>query len=108
MTHENAFRILELNVSKTLGEAVFAHEIIKEVSPHWPGIGKYIGMVDDEKNILFNLGENFSCFDYYDKQSWQNCRVYGDEIPLATNRISFVNNLQYAHEQGYSKDISWK
>lgn len=108
MSHENAIKILELNVPKKMGEAVFAHEVVREVSPHWPGIGKYIGVIDDEKEILMQTGSDFSCFDYYDRQSWQKNRIYGDEISLATNRIALVNNLKYAHEQGYTKDISWK
>lgn len=53
---------------------------LSDKSPHEPRISKYIGLVDDEKPILF-AHEGFNCFDYWDRQPWQKIRVYGDELP---------------------------
>lgn len=52
---------------------------LPKVSPHWPGIGRYVGVVDDEKPVLFQY-EGFNCFDYWDRQPWQKNRIYGDEL----------------------------
>jgi hypothetical protein len=55
--------------------------LLTDKSPHWPGIGRYVGSVDDEKPILFDTGYDFSKFDYYDTKPWQSRRVYMDEVP---------------------------
>lgn len=59
-------------------------------SSHWPGIGKYVGTVDDEKPILFNTGKDFNKFEYYDKSVWQKRRIYLDEVP---GKYSYSNKI---------------
>lgn len=53
-----------------------------KVSPHWPGVGEYIGIVEDEQPILFvtNHLKEFNIFDYYDNFDFQKRRVYQDEL----------------------------
>lgn len=72
-----------------------------------PRIGKYVGEVIDG-----SCGECFHHSSYSSNVEWpygnEDVRVYGDEVPLATNRIGFVSNLKYCYEDGYNKDISWK
>lgn len=63
------------------------------ISPHWPGVGRYVGVVDDEKPILFDTGEDFNCFDYYDKKDWQKRRIYSDEVPMFKTR--FIKQKYY-------------
>lgn len=72
----------------------------------WPRIGKYIGELNPAEDCdLLDLpiwGESAECF-WYQRRN----RVYGDELPLAKNRIDFVKNLQYAQQEGYDKNIDW-
>lgn len=60
---------------------IYKESELPKISPHWPGVGRYIGVVDDDKPVLFTH-KGFNCFDYWDKQPWQKNRVYNDEILL--------------------------
>lgn len=67
---------------------------LPKVSPHWPGVGRYIGMVNDEKPVLFTY-EGFNHYDYWDKQPWQKNRIYGDEIELKNNPYSNLKCVKF-------------
>lgn len=90
-------RSWEESVRKHYPNAIFKKEFsmrdLPKVSPHWPGVGKYIGVVDDEKPVLFTH-EEFNKFDYWDKQLWQKNRVYSDEIPIKLT-INYINRERF-------------
>lgn len=54
-------------------------EIIPEFSPHWPGIGTYIGMIStDQGGPKYKICN--SSWIYNDTQDYQLNRVYQDEL----------------------------
>lgn len=57
---------------------------------HWPNIGRYIGIVDDEMPIYF-ITQKDNIFDYYDKYSYQRRRVYADELKAMSDAYSKEN-----------------
>lgn len=107
---ENPTKGIEEEIWNELFKNSYRQELPK-VSPHWPGVGKYIGTVDDEKPVLF-LHEGFNSYDYWDKQPWQKNRVYNDEIPFRkmvyhSNRVrkgKSVPEIMY----NFSRDLDQK
>ena len=64
-------------------------EKLPDKSPHWPGIGRFIGYVNDIKySVQTPLRDKFYFWDNY---SWQERRVYSDEIPMKFKIIRKVN-----------------
>lgn len=57
-----------------------ACEPLPLVSPHWPGVGRYIGVVDNDSPVYLNGIQGSNIFDYYDRFPWQVRRVYQDEL----------------------------
>lgn len=53
-------------------------------SPHWPGVGRYVGSVDDihykDSMLELQLG-------IFDEWNWQINRVYQDEIDVLNKGI---------------------
>ena len=43
-------------------------------SPHWPGVGRYVGIVSDIITYPWIMTDN------EDRQPWQSRRVYQDEL----------------------------
>lgn len=57
------------------------------VSPHWPGVGRYLGLLVDNKKRPGFLAFWPPNQDVEYRSESQNRRVYGDEIELDTKRI---------------------
>lgn len=59
--------------------AIILNLELPSVSPHWPGVGKYVGFVDDNyyKTITPRMVDEYGpCFEH----PWAKKRIYQDEL----------------------------
>lgn len=75
-------RNFELNKEVKIGDVVYSKDIVREISPHWPGIGKYVGSVQD-------------FFYSPDRHHWQKRRVYQDELDYSNNLRDNFGKFKY-------------